>query len=101
MKKDKVDVYDENTLRQMVADLENIEEERLNDAVCDIIDIGSKPIGFLIESLPQMSEEVGSAVVQKLEDFFYFHPEKGSRVVDRLKQSVKDFQMKEHYFQQS
>lgn len=90
MKKDKVDVYDENTLRQMVADLENIEEERLNDAVCDIIDIGSKPIGFLIESLPQMSEEVGSAVVQKLEDFFYFHPEKGSRVVDRLKQSVKE-----------
>lgn len=89
MKKD-IKTYDENSLRQMIAELENTEEEQLNDAVCDIIDIGSKPIGFLIESLPQMSEEVGSAVVQKLEDFFYFHPEKGSRVVDRLKKSVKE-----------
>ena len=83
-------VFDENALRQMIAELENVEEEKLNDAVCDIIDIGSKPIKFLIDSLPQMSEDVGSAVVQKLEDFFYFHPEKGGKVVDRLKQSVRE-----------
>ncbi|MBQ2591899.1 MAG: HEAT repeat domain-containing protein [Candidatus Riflebacteria bacterium] len=90
MKKDNVENYDENTLRQMVAELENVEEEKLDDAVCDIIDIGNRPIIFLIDSLPQMSEEVGSRVVQKLEDFFYFHPEKGGKVVDRLKQSVRE-----------
>ena len=67
---EKIDARDENKLRQMIADLENVEEKHLNDAVCDIIDIGSKPITLLLESLPEMSEEVGSIVVQKLEDFF-------------------------------
>ena len=81
---------EEKKLRQMILDLENIEEERLNDAVCDIIDIGSKPINILIESLPDMSEEVGSAVVQKLEDFFYFNPEKGEKNIEVLKKSVKN-----------
>ena len=81
---EKIDSNDENTVRQMIADLENIEENRLNDAVCDIIDIGSKPILMLIEALPDMSEEVGSIVVQKLEDFFYFHPEKGEKVVEKI-----------------
>ena len=87
---EKIDSNDENTVRQMIADLENIEENRLNDAVCDIIDIGSKPIVMLIEALPDMSEEVGGIVVQKLEDFFYFHPEKGEKVVERLKKSVRE-----------
>ncbi len=87
---EKIDSNDENSVRQMIADLENIEEKHLNDAVCDIIDIGSKPIVMLIEALPNMSEEVGSIVVQKLEDFFYFHPEKGEKVVERLKKSVRE-----------
>ena len=74
----------------MIADLENIEENKLNDAVCDIIDIGNKPISLLIESLPEMSEEVGKTVVQKLEDFFYFNPEKGEKNIDVLKKSIKN-----------
>lgn len=82
--------YDENSIKKMILDLEGVEDEQLNDAVCDIIDIGSKPITFLIESLPQMSEKVGSAVVQKLEDFYYFNPEKGEKVVETLKRSVKE-----------
>ncbi len=87
---EKIDAFDDNKLRQMIADLENVEEKKLNDAVCDIIDIGSKPINLLIESLPEMSEEVGGAVVQKLEDFFYFNPEKGKKNVDSLKKSLKE-----------
>ena len=87
---EKIDSYDDNSLRQMIADLENIEEERLTDAICDIIDMGIKPISMLIETLPEMSEEVGGLVVQKLEDFFYFHPEKGGKVIDRLKKSVRE-----------
>ncbi len=82
--------YDEKTLRQMVADLEKVEDEQLTDAVCDIIDIGNKPIVLLIDGLHNMSERVGATVVQKLEDFFYFHPEKGEKVVETLKKSVKN-----------
>ncbi len=87
---EKIDSYDENTIRQMVADLEKVESEQLNDAVCDIIDIGSKPISMLIETLPEMSEEVGKTVVQKLEDFFYFNPEKGVKNIEHLKKSVQE-----------
>ena len=87
---EKIDARDENKLRQMIADLENVEEKHLNDAVCDIIDIGSKPITLLLESLPEMSEEVGSIVVQKLEDFFYFNPEKGEKNIEALKHSVRN-----------
>lgn len=87
---EKIDACDENKLRQMIADLENVEEKHLTDAVCDIIDIGNKPINLLLESLPDMSEEVGSIVVQKLEDFFYFNPEKGENNVEALKKSVRN-----------
>ncbi len=86
---EKIDSFDEKKIRQMIEDLENIEERKLNDAVCDIIDIGNQPISLLIESLPDMSEEVGKIVVQKLEDFFYFNPEKGKKNIKTLKKSIK------------
>lgn len=87
---DNINSYDETSIRKMIAELEKVEEEQLNDAVCDIIDIGTEPINCLIESLPQMSEKVGGTVVQKLEDFFYFNPEKGEETVKTLMKSVKE-----------
>ena len=89
MNSEKINNYDENSLRQMISDLESVEEEQLNDAVCDIIDIGNRPISFLIDALPEMSDKVGKTVVQKLEDFFYFNPEKGEELVELLKKSVR------------
>lgn len=91
MKKETVlDPQDIEGLKKMVADLEKVAPKNLNDAVCDIIDIGGKSVNVLLEALPDLSEEVGRVVVQKLEDFFYFHPEKGEKYVEQIKKSIKN-----------
>lgn len=88
--KKEIDPQDVDGLQGLVKELEEVAPKELNDAICDIIDIGGRSTAVLIDKLPEMSEKVGSSVVQKLEDFFYFHPEKGSKVVERLKKAVKE-----------
>ena len=85
-----VDSHDKVAIRKLVDELENVAPKELNDAICDVIDLGGHSTSVLIEALPDLSEETGSAVIQKLEDFFYFHPEKGGKVVEKLKKAVKE-----------
>ena len=86
---DNVDSQDKEAIRHLVDELENVAPEELNDAVCDIIDLGGLSTSVLIESISDLTEETADAVVQKLEDFFYFYPEKGGKVVSKLKKAVQ------------
>lgn len=90
LKKNVVDSHDIEALQGLVKDLDNIPSRELSDAVCDIIDIGGDSVSVLLAGLPNMTGETGMVVVQKLEDFFYFHPEKGERIVEKLKMAIKE-----------
>ena len=61
-------------LKRAVKRLEKVSQKRLNDAICDIIDLGGYSVAVLLESLKGFSPELQLAIVKKIEDFLYFHP---------------------------
>jgi hypothetical protein len=77
-------------LRQMVAQLETVPEKRLLDAVCDIIDLGGYSLAVLLEKLSTLTVPVQHVAARKIEDFLYFHPEKGAKLFDRLLVAMRD-----------
>ncbi|EKD81408.1 MAG: hypothetical protein ACD_39C01824G0001 [uncultured bacterium] len=77
-------------LRRMVEKLEKIPEKRLAGAVCDIIDQGGYSLAVLLEKIGSLTVPVQTAVSRKIEDFLYFHPEKGAKVFNRLLVAMRD-----------
>jgi HEAT repeat protein len=68
--------------------LQKVPGQKLNDAVCDIIDAGGFSVAVLLEKLPEMPLNVQQHIVKKIEDFFYFHPENGAKLLKRLKKAL-------------
>ncbi len=77
-------------LRRMVEQLERTPEKKLESAVCDIIDMGGFSLAVLLEKLASLTVPVQAVVVRKIEDFLYFHPEKGAKIFDRLQTALRD-----------
>ncbi len=77
-------------LRRMVEQLEKKPQKRLEDAVCDIIDIGGFSLAVLLEKLPTLTVPVQTAIAHKIEDFLFFHPEKGAKLFGRLQSAMRD-----------
>jgi len=77
-------------LRRMVEQLERTPEKRLENAVCDIIDVGGFSLAVLLEKLATLTVPVQAVVARKIEDFLYFHPEKGAKIFDRLQTAMRD-----------
>ncbi|PKL50146.1 MAG: hypothetical protein CVV42_03930 [Candidatus Riflebacteria bacterium HGW-Riflebacteria-2] len=77
-------------LRQMVEKLERTPAKRLESAVCDIIDMGGFSLAVLLEKLPALTVPVQVVVARKIEDFLYFHPEKGAKIFGRLQSAMRD-----------
>lgn len=77
-------------LKRAVKRLEKVSQKRLNDAICDIIDLGGYSVAVLLESLKGFSPELQLAIVKKIEDFLYFHPRKGVKLFDRIKKVIPD-----------
>jgi len=89
-KKDKVKInsMDVAGLREMVLGLQKVPGRKLNDAVCDIIDAGGYSVAVLLDMLPELPVSLQQKVVEKIEDFFYFHPENGVKLFRRLKKAL-------------
>ncbi|MBU1106496.1 MAG: HEAT repeat domain-containing protein [Candidatus Riflebacteria bacterium] len=77
-------------LRRMVANLEKKTETRLKNAVCDVIDLGGFSLAVLLEKLSSLTVPVQMVAARKIEDFLYFHPEKGAKLFDRLLAAMRD-----------
>lgn len=77
-------------LRRKVEQLERTPAKRLEGAVCDIIDMGGFSLAVLLEKLPTLTVPVQVVVARKIEDFLYFHPEKGAKVFARLQNALRD-----------
>ena len=89
-KKDKVKInsMDVAGLREMILGLQKVPGRKLNDAVCDIIDAGGYSVAVLLDMLPELPVSLQQKVVEKIEDFFYFHPENGVKLFRRLKKAL-------------
>ncbi|GAB4278641.1 MAG: hypothetical protein Kow0029_22100 [Candidatus Rifleibacteriota bacterium] len=74
-------------LRKMVKRLGRVPEKKLVDAVCDIIDLKGYSLAVILRHLPEFSADRQLQIVRKIEDFLYFHPEKGVRLFSRLKRA--------------
>lgn len=85
---DKTVARDVARLRDMIHKLRQISGRKLNNAVCDIIDLGGYSLAVLLDELPGLPVELQQQIVKKLEDFFYFHPESGVKLFRRLKNAL-------------
>ncbi|MDD2624719.1 MAG: HEAT repeat domain-containing protein [Candidatus Riflebacteria bacterium] len=88
--KKQLDPKDLPALKRAVKRLEKVSEKKLNDAICDIIDLGGYSVAVLLESLKGFNAELQLAIVKKIEDFLYFHPDKGVKVFDRIKKVLPE-----------
>lgn len=83
-----LDPKDLGALKKEVLRLEKTPVKRLNNAICDIIDLGGYSVAVMLDTMGELSPKVQLAVAQKLEDFIYFHPKKGIKILERFKKSI-------------
>lgn len=87
-KKNRKNKLDVTELRQLVAGLLEKPEKKLNDAICDIIDMGGYSVAVLLDALPGFPANLQLLITRKIEDFFYFHPENGVKLFKRIKKTL-------------
>ncbi|HNV69936.1 MAG TPA: HEAT repeat domain-containing protein [Candidatus Ozemobacteraceae bacterium] len=80
---------DVSALRRRVAALRTRKGADLDTAICDIIDLKGVSLAVLLEGLPRLPIRVQLAVARRVEDFFFFHPDRGRRLVGRLEKAIQ------------
>lgn len=86
---DRVQAKNVPELRKKVMKLRRYKGKRLDNAICDIIEMGGYSLAVLLEKMPLLPGEKQLQVARRVEDFVYFHPEKGVRVFGRMKKALK------------
>ena len=76
-------------LSQKVMSLKNVPQKKLDDAICDIIDEGGYSLAVLLDRMNRLSVKRQQRVAQKIEDFLYFHPASGKKLISRMKKSLE------------
>ncbi len=94
-----VDVKNVEALRNAVYELKNVSKRKLNDAICDIIDLGGYSIAVMVDTMPELEAGLQLEIAKKLEDFFYFHPENGRKLFGRIKKTLPlvDESVRKHF----
>ncbi len=83
----KIDSKDLKAIRKITGALKKVRLKKLGDAVCDLIDLGGISLAVLLHRLPEFSPERQKVVAQKIEDFLYFHPRRGRKLLRRLEKA--------------
>lgn len=83
-------VTDVASLRKLVVKLAKVTDKKLDGAICDIIDMGGFSLAVLLDTMKRLPVETQIRVARKIEDFLYFHPENGKKVVSRLKKALDE-----------
>lgn len=76
-------------LRRKVRRLIQIPIGKLDNAVCDIIDLKGFSVAVLLKQLPTLPVERQKHVAAKIEDFLFFHPGRGSKLLSRISRAVE------------
>lgn len=72
----------------MVKRLPRISPEKLDDAICNIIDLRGFSLAVLLDRLASLPPAVQKRVVAKIEDLLFFHPGRGRRLLDRIEKAL-------------
>jgi HEAT repeat protein len=75
---------DVKLLRKKVRKLEKVPAKKLSEAVCDIIDIGGYSLAVLLDKMICLSAKRQKKVAAKIEEFLFFHPDNGRKILPRL-----------------
>ncbi len=75
-------------LSRRVRRLAKVRPARLDAAICDIIDLRGLAVAVLLRDLPRLPAKVQRRVAMRLEDFLFFHPGKGRRLMKRLASTI-------------
>lgn len=81
--------HDLTALRRRVRRLIRYSGKKLDNSICDIIDLGGYSLAVLLARIPRLPEKVQERISQRIEDFLFFHPDRGRKMLPRLYQSVK------------
>lgn len=84
-----INTRDLQSLQKMVGRLKRVPLKKLSDATCDIIDLKGCSLAVLLRRLPEFDAERQQKIAQKIEDFLYFHPRSGKKLVPRLKRTCE------------
>ncbi|RCK78136.1 MAG: hypothetical protein OZSIB_1785 [Candidatus Ozemobacter sibiricus] len=76
-------------LKRRVRRLAALRPRRLDAAICDIIDLRGLSLAVLLHQMPTLPPRVQRRVAAKIEDFLFFHPGKGRRVMKRLATAIE------------
>jgi hypothetical protein len=87
-KKNSPGIKDVSALRKQVMKLDKVPAKKLDDAICDIIDMRGYSLAVLLDAMPNFSAEIQLRIARKIEDFLYFHPESGKKILGRLKKAL-------------
>ncbi|HOY66396.1 MAG TPA: HEAT repeat domain-containing protein [Candidatus Ozemobacteraceae bacterium] len=75
-------------LRSRVRRLGRVPEAKLDDAICDVIDLKGLSVAVLLAGMPGLEPERQKRVAVKIEDFLFFHPGRGRKLLPRLLQTI-------------
>ncbi len=81
--------YDLRRIRSRVRRLGRVPMAKLDDAVCDIIDLKGFSVAVLLQQLPALPAERQKHVSMKIEDFLFFHPGRGRKILPRILRAVE------------
>jgi len=76
-------------LRGRVRRLNKIPEKRLEQAVCDIIDLKGFSVAVLLDRMSALPAKLQKLVAVKIEDFLFFHPGLGRKLLPRIMRAVE------------
>lgn len=75
-------------LTKQVKLLRKVPTKKLDDAICDIIEIGGYSLAVLLDRMSSLPIKRQLRVAQKIEDFLFFHPDKGKKLIARMKKAA-------------
>ncbi|MFZ2960265.1 MAG: hypothetical protein WA705_25565 [Candidatus Ozemobacteraceae bacterium] len=77
-------------LRRLISRLANLAgSKKLDDRICDIIDLRGFSLAVLLTSLPTLPVPVQERIARRIEDFLFFHPDRGRKLLNRLIAAIK------------
>ncbi|MGM0599723.1 MAG: HEAT repeat domain-containing protein [Candidatus Rifleibacteriota bacterium] len=72
-------------LNKKIKKLNRMPVKKIKESVCDIIDLKGFGLALLLRKLPEFSPKRQYKIARKIEDFLYFHPADGAKLLNRLR----------------
>ncbi|MBI3037910.1 hypothetical protein HYY75_02505 [bacterium] len=76
-------------LRLKIRGLGKCDVDSLDGKICNLIDLGGFALAVFLKYLPTLPDSVQNKAVNRIEEYFFFHPQRGGKLLKRLSQAVR------------